>query len=148
MLFLPRKTNRNDYQLKKTTMNKFKKMVLMLYFALSGALCYAHGEVGTENENGKDGTPIEVIKIVVHGSSDKSGSISPNINGHVLAVAFNENLGQVSVEVTTVAGTPVQFLSTPTPNGVQVYILNAGDYIITFKLSNGDEYYGEFTVSD
>ena len=28
------------------------------------------------------------------------------------------------------------------------YLPQTGDYIITFTLANGDEYYGEFTVTD
>jgi hypothetical protein len=63
-------------------------------------------------------------------------------------VIFNENLGQVDVEVATTSGVTVQCLSVLTPNGLQVYIPNAGDYIVTFTLSNGDEYYGEFTITD
>ncbi len=39
-------------------------------------------------------------------------------------------------------------LSVPTPNGLQVYIPNDGNYIVTFTLSNGDVYAGEFTVTD
>jgi hypothetical protein len=34
------------------------------------------------------------------------------------------------------------------PNDLQIYIPNTGDYIVTFTLPNGDEYYGEFTVTD
>ena len=63
-------------------------------------------------------------------------------------VTFTENLGQVAVEITTAAGASVDCASTITPNGLQFSIPNAGDYIITFTLPNGDEYYGEFTVSD
>ena len=63
-------------------------------------------------------------------------------------MVFNENIGQVSVEVATMAGASVQCLSVLTPNGLQVYIPNVGNYIVTFTLSNGDEYYGEFTVTD
>jgi hypothetical protein len=128
-------------------MYKLKEMILMLCFILSGALCYAHGEAKTENEKGK-GIPIEVIECVSLSGSDRSNSINPTLDGHVLTVVFNENLGQVSVEVATSAGASVQCLSVLTPNGLQVYIPNAGNYIVTFTLSNGDEYYGEFTVTD
>lgn len=38
-------------------MNKTKTLVLMLCFILSGALCYASGVAGTENEKG-EGTPL------------------------------------------------------------------------------------------
>lgn len=122
-------------------------MVLMLCLTLSGALCYASGMARTEHEEG-NGTPVEVIKIIIHGSSDKSGSIVPSINEHYLTVAFTENLGQVAVEITTATGGYVQTSSCLTPNGLQFYIPLAGDYIVTFTLPNGDEYYGEFTVTD
>ena len=72
----------------------------------------------------------------------------PSIYDHVLSIMFSENLGQVTVEVSTTTGMPVEFTSVLTPNGLQVYIPNAGNYIVTFTLSNGDEYYGEFTVTD
>ena len=81
-------------------------------------------------------------------SPSKGNSIVPTINGHALSVVFNENIGQVSVEVATLAGASVECLSVLTPNGVQVYIPNAGNYVVTFTLSNGDVYYGEFTVTN
>ena len=123
-------------------------MILMLCLILSGAFCYANNAVGKGNE--KDGHPvsIELKESTGCGSLDKSNSINPFINGHMLFVAFSENLGQVSVEVATAAGATVQCLSVLTPNGLQAYIPNVGNYIITFTLSNGDEYYGEFTVTD
>lgn len=128
-------------------MNKLKKMVLMLCLVLSGALCYASGAARMENEKDNEIT-MEVVEKVLHGDSDRSGYIVPSINGRVLTVTFNDNLGRVSVEVATIAGVPVQCLSVLTPNGLQFYIPNAGDYIVTFTLSNGDEYYSEFTVTD
>lgn len=127
-------------------MKKIAKLVLMLGFILSGALCYASGVAGTEN--GKGEGSILTRKKAQHGGPDKSGSITPSINGNVLTVVFSENLGQVSVEVATDAGASVQCLSVFTPNGMQIYIPNAGNYIVTFTLPNGDEYYGEFTVTD
>jgi len=129
-------------------MYKLKEMILMLCFILSGALCYAHGEARTSN--GKDWVPIpiDITESTGASGSDRSSSILPTLDGHVLIVVFNENLGQVSVEVATVAGASVQYLSVLTPNGLQVYIPNAGNYIVTFTLSNGDVYAGEFTVTD
>ena len=89
-----------------------------------------------------------VKKTAQHGGTDKSGSIVPTINGKVLSVSFTENLGQVDIEVTTSTGGYVQANSCITPNGLQFYIPNAGDYVVTFTLPNGDVYYGEFTVID
>ena len=129
-------------------MYKLKEMILMLCFILSGALCYANGEA-RRIEKG-DGVTVTVGLIEAGSSStpSKGNSIIPTLNGHVLTVVFNENLGQVSVVVTTAAGATVECLSVLTPNGLQVYIPNAGNYIVTFTLSNGDVYAGEFTVTD
>ena len=97
---------------------------------------------------GNDGTPISVIKSSSHSGSEKGNSIIAMVNGNMLLVTFTENLGQVAVEVTTASGVLVDYNLVLTPNGMQVYLPGAGDYIITFTLPNGDEYYGEFTVMD
>ena len=128
-------------------MKKVTTLVLMLCLTLSGALCYAHGTARTENKK-SEGIILEVKNAALHGSSDKSGSIVPTLNGHVLTVAFTENLGDVIVEISTAAGGNVQVDSCSTPNGLVFLIPFAGDYIVTFTLPNGDEYYGEFTVTD
>jgi len=127
-------------------MKKVTTLVLMLCLALSGALCYAHGAARTENMKGEGAILIKTT--AQHGGTDKSGSIVPSIYDHVLSVVFNDNLGQVTVEVSTTLGAQVDCLSVLTPNGLQVYIPNAGNYIVTFTLSDGDEYYGEFTITD
>ena len=129
-------------------MKKVTTMVLMLCLILSGAWCYASGAARTENGKGNDGTPIEIIGKVLHGGGDKGYAISSSIDGHYLTVSFTENLGQVAIEITTVSGCHVEALSITTPNGLQFYIPNTGDYIVYFTLPNGDEYYGEFTVTD
>ena len=129
-------------------MKKLTHLVLMLCLTLSGAWCYAHGAAGTENGKGKDGTPIDIIESTSLAGLDKSNTIVSSIDGHVLTVQFNENIGEVTIEITTASGNSVHYLWTPTPNGYQTYISQSGDYIITFTLSNGDEYYGEFTVTD
>lgn len=127
-------------------MKKTKKIVLMLCLILFGAFCFAYGEARmVEN---RDGIPIGVIQRIIHGGSDRSSNIVPTLNGHVLSVVFNENMGQVSVEVATSSGATVDCLSVLTPNGVQVYIPNSGNYIVTFTFSDGDVYYGEFSVTD
>ena len=102
------------------------------------------GEVATSN----DGISIAVILLSSHSGPDRSNAIVPAINGHVLTVSFTDDLGLVSVEVTTSSGSPVDYTTIITPNGIQFYIPNAGDYIVTFTLPNGDEYYGEFTIEN
>lgn len=95
------------------------------------------------------GDPTNVIIKVSHvQGTPKSSSIQASIDGHTLTVVFLENLGQVQIQVETALGGDTQYQSTPTPNGVIFYITNTGSYIVTFTLPNGDEYYGEFEVTD
>ena len=119
-----------------------KHVTLLLGLLLTAVWCGAR-EIGLKdgfsNINIKEGN----VQGVPRGSS-----IQASIDGHVLTVAFTENLGQVDIEVATASGISVQFTSTPTPNGIQCYIPNAGDYVVTFTLSDGDVYYGEFRVTD
>lgn len=128
-------------------MKKTMPLVLMLCFVLSGALCHASGAAGRKMK--EDGIPIDIKESTGSLSGlDKSGSIHPSIDDNVLTIVFNENIGEVYAEVTTSTNLPVDATLTITPNGIQFYIPNAGDYIINFTLPNGDEYYGEFTVTD
>lgn len=117
----------------------------MLCLVLLGAFSYAHDEARTKNEK-TEGTPIEIIELVNLSGLDRSNTIVPIINGHVLTVEFKVNLGQVYVTVATAAGMSIECLSLFTPNGFQVYIPNAGNYNVHFTLTNGDEYYGEFEI--
>lgn len=127
-------------------MKKATKMMLMLCFILSGAFCIARGEKTTIEAG--EGIRIGLIEAISSSEPSRGNSINPSINGHVLTVVFSENIGQVYVEVSLVGGGETQVESTPTPNGVIFYIPNAGSYVVTFTLSNGDVYYGEFTVDD
>ena len=129
-------------------MKKVTKLVLMLCLTLSGAFCHANGVAGQENKRGNDGIPISVIEKSSHSGPEKGNSILATLNSHILMVVFTENLGEVAVEVSTATGGYVQLDSCLTPNGLQFYIPLAGDYIVNFTLPNGDEYYGEFTVTD
>ena len=125
-------------------MQKFnlKQIVLLLGLLLSAVWC------GANVTNSIDGVSHIFIKEGnVHGVP-KGSSIQASINGHTLSVTFTENLGQVAVAVTTASGGTVEVLQALTPTGLIIYIPLAGDYIVTFTLPNGDEYYGEFTVTD
>lgn len=121
---------------------KIKQFILLLGLLFQTAWSGANGTFSFDGYS-----HIEIKESILQGAP-KGSSIQASINGHVLTVVFTENLGQVTVEVTTVSGNPVTCMSTYTPNGVILYVTNIGDYIITFTLPNGDEYYGEFTVTD
>ncbi len=121
---------------------KFKQFMLLLGVLLQTALCFANGT------HPADGIGHIIIKEAKVQGAPRGSSIDASINGHILSLTFSENLGQVQVEVTSAAGASVQYTSVLTPNGLQIYIPSAGNYIVTFTLPNGDEYYGEFTVTD
>ena len=119
-----------------------KQIILLLGFLLPAVWCDA---IVT---NVEDGLSHILIKEGTVQGMPKGSSIQASIDGHYLTVAFTENLGQVAIEITTATGGYVETLSITTPNGLQFYIPNTGDYIVNFTLPNGDEYYGEFTVTD
>ena len=122
--------------------NKIKKTFMLVSLMMASVWCAANN-LGVAD--GYSGITVKEAKVQ---GSPRGSSIHASINGHYLMVTFTENLGQVAIEITTASGTPVEHLWTPTPNGVQTYLALAGDYVITFTLPNGDEYYGEFTVTD
>ena len=126
-------------------MQKFKKIkqsFMLASLMMASAWCVAN------NLGAADGYSDITVKEAGVQGAPKGSSIHASIDGHLLMVTFSENLGQVVVEVTTASGGQVDSTSTLTPNGIQIYIPLAGDYIVTFTLPNGDEYYGEFTVTD
>ena len=116
-------------------------MGCMLYMA-------SFSQANNTNVTTKDGIPIEVKEKTHHGGPEKTGGIYASYDGHILMVIFTEDLGLVDVEIATASGDPVDFTSIQSPNGLQCYIPNTGDYIVTFTLPNGDEYYGEFSVTE
>lgn len=124
-----------------------QKHKLKIYVLLLGLLSLATWQQ-VHAFNLSDGfSHITVQEAQVQGIP-KGTTIQASISGHYLTVVFTENLGQVAVEITTANGSYVQTTSCLTPNGLMFYIPNTGDYIVTFTLPNGDEYYGEFTITD
>ena len=123
-------------------LTKFKKFILFVGLLLPTVWCGANGTFTCDGFS-----HIEIKEGVLQGAP-KGSTILASIDGHTLSIVFTENLGQVNIEITTATGSHVDCMSTATPDGIQFYIPLAGDYIVTFTLSNGDEYYGEFTVTD
>lgn len=116
-------------------------LVLIMFFQMP-AISLAH-DVKKIQLNVSD---IVIRQKSSNNNVEKGDNIIVSLNGHVLSVVFSESLGEVSVEIATASGITVNCLSLPTPNGMNIYVPLAGDYVVTFTLSNGDEYYGEFTI--
>ncbi len=125
-------------------MNKIKRFMLLLGIILPVTFVFANSELSAE----KDGVNPVVINKISNTGNDRSSSILASIDGHTLTIVFTENLGQVSIEVSYASGNEVETTSIYTPSGVIIYIPYSGSYIVTFTLPNGDEYYGEFEVTD
>ena len=121
-----------------------KKTILLLCFGLvtwaahsSNALMSSHDE-----------TPILIVSATNNSGVIRTNAILASINCHTLTVAFTEYLGNVTIEVTDAMGSPVDLTLVGTPTGYECYIPLTGHYTVYFKLANGDEYSGEFDVTD
>ena len=124
--------------------DRLKQIVLLLGLMLPTAWCGANAAHFTFT----DGYSHIAVKENHVQNVPKGSTIQASIYGHLLTVVFTENIGQVEMEINKATGELVQTLWVFSPDGLQTYIPQTGGYIITFKLSNGDEYYGEFTVTD
>ena len=93
---------------------------------------------------------LDNVKIVSFTNGDEktdiSNYISADISGHKLTVAFSQNLGEVSIDISTASGATIFCLSVQTPTGYQFMIPSEGSYVVTFTLKDGSVYYGEFDV--
>ena len=90
---------------------------------------------------------ITVQQANTHGTP-RSPSIHAFLNDHYLTVSFSQDFGQVTIEVTTASGLFVDSVNLLVSTGWQFYIPDEGDYVFTITFADGDEYYGEFTITD
>ena len=120
-----------------------KHVALLFGLLMPAVWCGAHGTISM------DGYSQIAIKESDVQSNPKGNTIQASIDGHYLTVIFTQDIGTLTMELDKVSGPMVfSYPSVLTPDSFQFYLTQTGDYIITFTLANGDEYYGEFTVSD
>ncbi len=126
-------------------MQKIKTKPLLLL--LSSVMLMTYYEAGASCLQ-KGNHPIEINEVQVQ-STPKGSTIQASIDGHYLTVTFTQDIGYVEMELNKVSGQMIfNYPLVGTPDSFQFYLSQTGDYIITFILSNGDEYYGEFSVTD
>ena len=116
------------------------KKKLFLILCLLGAI-----EMSSFNLIKNDGISVMATNCT---NDDRSSYILAVINGHNLSVSFTENIGEVDIEIENVEGIIIEYNYMETPSGYLYYIPLVGRYTISFTLSNGDKYYGEFEVTD
>ena len=122
---------------------KIKQFVLLLGFLLPAAWC------GANSTHINDGFSHIAVKERAVQGAPKGSTIQATIDGHFLTVTFTQDIGTLAMELDKVYGPMIfSYPSVQTPDGYQFYLPLTGDYVITFTLANGDEYYGEFTVTD
>lgn len=126
-------------------MGKTKRYLLFFIVIISSALCTAKNEMATKQDGD---IPIVIIEHIGNTGLDKSSYISASINGHSLTVVILDDIGHVTIKITDTSGSPIDVNQMETPSGLIFFIPSVGNYMIVFTLSNGDEYYGEFTVTD
>ena len=120
------------------------KIIAMLLGLLLPTIEYQAKEINLTD----GGNPIVINESYVQ-STPKGTTIQASIDGHYLTVIFTQNIGTLAMELDKVYGPMIfSYPSVQTPDGYQFYLPLTGDYVITFTLANGDEYYGEFTVTD
>ena len=120
------------------------KIIAMLLGLLLPTIGYQAKEINLSNR----GNPIIILESTAQ-SDPRSSTIQASIDGHYLTVIFTQDIGTLAMELDKVSGPMIfSYPSVQTPDGYQFYLPLTGDYIITFTLANGDEYYGEFTVTN
>ena len=121
---------------------RIQRFVLLFIFLLTATF---NGVQGASLLDGYSNINIKVAHVQ---GTPKNTSILASINGHTLTVTFTENLGDVLVEVTTASGGTVDYGQVWTPDSFIAYIYSTGSYVVTITLENGDEYYGEFEITN
>lgn len=121
-----------------------KTKSICLLFAL---LLMSLWSIGNDTRLVEGHSNITIKERFVQGTP-KGTTIQASIDGHYLTVTFTQNIGNVTMELDQSSGAIIFCNLVATPDCCQYYLPLTGDYILTFTLANGDEYYGEFSVTD
>ena len=102
-----------------------KKRIILIVFML--------GVISLGNANNT--VTVTEDKLTVRANTENGNektnvaeSIFADISGHKLTVAFSQNLGEVSIDISTASGATIFCLSVQTPTGYQLMIPCGGSY--------------------
>ena len=124
-----------------------KKLTFTLLFAL---LLQSTLIIEAKQSSVKEGVEIIPIYSSNHNASqDRLQVITADITSHTLTISIQQNVGIAQIMIKDSNGAMVALDNMiSSPNTTCIYISNTGYYRIDIVLSNGDIYYGFFTVYD
>ena len=126
--------------------NTMTKKTFTLLFAL---LLQAAFVLEAKQTSIKEGVVIIISSLNHHVDQDRSQAITVDITSHILTISIQQNVGIAQIMVRDSNGAIVEIDHImSSPNTSCYYISEAGYYRIDIVLSNGDIYYGYFTVYD
>lgn len=122
-----------------------KKLTLLFAMLLMSTFMMKAKQTST-----KEGVDvISVMSASHHSDQDRSNAITADITSHILTISIQQNVGIAQIMIKDSNGAMVALDNmTSSPNTTCIYISNAGYYRVDIVLSNGDIYYGFFTVYD
>lgn len=92
---------------------------------------------------------IPIYSVSNHSASSRNPPIPVDITSHTLTISIQQNVGIAQIMIKDSNGAMVALDNMiSSPNTTCIYISNAGYYRVDIVLSNGDIYYGFFTVYD
>ena len=122
-----------------------KKLTLLFALLLQAAFVLEAKQTST-----KEGVDVIAVYSASHNSStDRNYPISVDIMSHTLTVSIHQNVGIAQIMIRDSNGAMVELENIMTsPETTCIYISECGYYRLDIVLSNGDIYYGYFTVRD
>ena len=98
----------------------------------------------------QEGVDVISVSSVNHNSDfDRSQVITADITSHMLTISIHQNVGIAQIMIRDSNGAIVELGNILTsPETTCIYISECGYYRVDIVLSNGDIYYGYFTVRD
>ena len=103
---------------------------------------------GAKENSTKEGIDVLLTKeTAVNGTEFRSQSISADITGNTLTITFNDNVGIAHIVIKDSNGVYIDRENVfSTPDYATFFINDAGYYRMDITLSNGEQYYGYFSV--
>ena len=126
------------------TMTK-KSFTLLFALLLQAVFVLEAKQVST-----KEGVDIISVYSASHnGYTERNPPISADIASHMLTISIHQNVGIAQIMIRDSNGAMVDLENMlASPETTCIYISECGYYRVDIVLSNGDIYYGCFTVRD